>query len=84
MTEVKLSRLPNSLETLSYPCARETAAAELADVTVLFADGEAELGPLVEGLPDDEFDSADDLQSAIYGALPTEAVGEPGQSEGDA
>lgn len=83
MQTVKLSRLSETLEALSYPCSRETAAAELADVTVTFAGGEAELGPLVEGLPDDEFDSADDLRSAVYGALPTEAVGEPGQSEGE-
>ncbi|WP_255150733.1 hypothetical protein [Halorarius halobius] len=81
---VKLSRLEATLGELSYPVDRATAAANLDDVTLLLADGEVNLGETVADLPSERFDSPDDLSADLYGALPVEAVGEPGQSEGDA
>lgn len=85
MTEVKLSRLEARLERLDYPVTREAAAERLADTTLLLADGEADLAAVVgdAGAPDDRFESAADLRDEVYGALPTAAVGEPGQSEGE-
>jgi hypothetical protein len=50
---------------------------------VLLADGETNLGALIEESNDDTFDSVDDLENEVYNLLPREAVGEPGQSEGE-
>ena len=80
----RLSRIDDTLETLSYPVDRETAAAELEDVTLELADGEANLGEVLEDVEADSFESPDDLRDEIYEYLPEGALGEPGQSEGDA
>lgn len=81
---VKLSRLESVLAALAYPIDRADAAAQLDDVTVLVADGEVDLGGQVAALPSERFASVEDLTADLYAALPIEAVGEPGQSEGDA
>jgi hypothetical protein len=83
-TSVELSHLEEPLMTLTYPVARETAAEQLADVTVRLANGEENLGDLIADVPSDAFDSAEELRDELYGYLPEEALGEPGQSEGDA
>jgi len=85
MTErVKLSRVQSTFERLDYPVTRDDAAAEFADVTLLLADGESNLGELVSELGSDAFHSADELFEELQSVLPVEAVGEPGQSDGDA
>ena len=81
---VKLSRLDEPLRTLTYPVTRRTAAERLSGVTVRLADGEADLGDLVGAVSSDAFESTDDLRDEVYEYLPEEALGEPGQSEGDA
>jgi hypothetical protein len=83
-TTVKLSHVDEPLLTLTYPVTRETAAERLDDVTVRLADGEENLGDLVASVSSDSFDSADELRDELYGYLPEAAIGEPGQSEGDA
>lgn len=80
---VKLSRLQTRLDELSYPVNRDEAAEDLQDVTVTFADGDANLGSLVDETGPDTFQSTDDLFGALQNVLPVEAVGEPGQAEGD-
>lgn len=79
---VTLSRLRDELEELSYPIERPAAADELREVTVQYADGEEPKADVVGRANADEFASAEELESEIYSTLPTEAVGEPGQSEG--
>lgn len=81
---IKLSRLDETLETLSYPTNRQSAADDLDDVTLQLANGEEPLGAIVEDVGSDSFDSVDDLRDEIYEYLPEAAIGEPGQSEGDA
>lgn len=81
--EVKLSRIDDVLEELSYPVPRDDAAVELQDVTVLLADGEANLGELVSETGSDSYQSAEDLKTELHNSLPREAVGEPYQSEGE-
>jgi hypothetical protein len=81
--EVKLSRVDEVLDALSYPIPRDDAAIELEEVTVLLADGEANLGELVSETGSDAFSSRDDLKTEIHNTLPREAVGEPYQSEGE-
>lgn len=83
-TEVLFTKLPTHLGELEYPITREDAATAFEDVTVLFADGEQNLGELIAATPSDRFDSATDLEADIHTVLPREAVGEPYQSEGDA
>ena len=81
---VKLSRIDGALATLSYPIDRETAVEELDDVTVLLADGEENLGDVIERTSSERYDSQTDLRDELFEYLPVEALGEPGQSEGDA
>lgn len=82
--EVEFSRLDNILQGLEYPIGREAAAGELADVRLILADGEANLGELITAAANDEFESPDDVISGLHNTLPRAAVGEPYQSDGDA
>ena len=79
--EIRLSRIDSTLTDLSYPVSREVAADSFADVTVTFADGEANLGDLISETPAEEFDSFEELRDEIDNALPRAAVGEPYQSK---
>jgi len=81
---VKLSRVESLFEQLDYPVTRDDAAAEYVDVTVTFADGEANLGELVSEVGSDAFHGPDELFAELQNVVPIEAVGEPGQSDGDA
>ncbi|QIB74112.1 hypothetical protein GL213_09195 [Halogeometricum borinquense] len=81
---IKLSRIEERLDDLSYPLTRDDAATKLADVTILMADGEANLGELVSEVGSDSFTSSGDLYEELQNVMPVEAIGEPGQSEGDA
>jgi hypothetical protein len=83
-SEVHLSRLEDELGEYSYPTAREDLAASCSGTTVLFADGDADLGDLVADIDQKRFESAEDAFSALQNVLPIEALGEPGQSDGDA
>ncbi len=83
MEEVKLSRVERALEELSYPITREAAASELDDRTLLLADGETNLGAVIEETHSERYVSPDDLETSLYNVLPVEAVGEPFQSEGE-
>jgi uncharacterized protein YceH (UPF0502 family) len=83
MSEIKLSRIDSVFADLEYPIERDRAAAELEDVTLLLADGERNLGALVDRSERDRFESVDDLRTELHNVLPREAVGEPYQSEGE-
>ena len=78
-----LNRLTHELESHQYPLTTDDAAAEMGDVVLEYADGEEPLPDVLDRSTADVFVSPDDLESEIYSLLPTEAVGEPGQSEGD-
>ena len=82
--EIHLSRLEPTLEEQSYPVEREALAESFAGTTVLFADGDADLGGLIDDVDQASFESAADAFAALQNVLPVEAVGEPGQSDGDA
>ena len=82
--EVKLNHVSETLEQLEYPIDRSTASKELEDVTLVLADGEANLGELIGKSTRDTFNSAEGIESELHNTLPREAVGEPYQSEGDA
>jgi len=83
MSEVKLSRIETAFAALEYPITTDQAAADLGDTTLLLADGERNLGALIERSGSDRFESAADLESELHNVLPREAVGEPYQSEGE-
>ncbi|ELY90500.1 DUF5789 family protein [Natrinema altunense] len=83
MPDVNLSRIESVLADLEYPVTNDHAASELADVTLLLADGQRNLGDLVAKSDSDRFVSMDDLQSELNNVLPREAVGEPYQTEGE-
>ncbi|MFC7129573.1 hypothetical protein [Haloferax chudinovii] len=81
---ITLGRVESRLEDLSYPVSRRDAATSLDGVTVLMADGNADLGELVRNCLPAEFADAKDLYYELNNAMPIEALGEPGQSDGDA
>ena len=81
---IRLNRVANVLTRISYPTDREEAASAFDDITLLYADGEGNLGELIRNSDRAQFDSADDLHTELHNQVPIEAVGEPGQSEGDA
>jgi hypothetical protein len=82
--ELKLNGLIEQFEALDYPVDRETAAASFGDSTLLMADGQTNLGALIERTHASSFESAEDLFVELQTVMPIEAVGEPGQSDGDA
>lgn len=81
--EVEFSRIEIILDELKYPIERGSAAGQLADVTLILADGETNLGELIAASATDNFESPDDVISALHNTLPRAAVGEPFQSDGD-
>ncbi len=81
---VQLKNVSTVLEEVDYPAERAAVAAELTDVTLVLADGEANLGELLSETATGSFDSAHDIETELNNVLPREAVGEPYQSEGDA
>jgi hypothetical protein len=83
-TELKLNTVLEEFETLDYPLDRRAAANSFDDSTLLMADGETNLGELIGRTHTRSFDSAEDLFVELQTVLPIEAVGEPGQSDGDA
>ena len=83
-TQLKLHELESEFSKLDYPLSRATAVQRYEGVTLLLADGEADLGDLIAETGTSEFESPDDLYTDLQNVLPVEAVGEPGQSDGDA
>ena len=82
-TEVKLNELDEAVDGLRFPVERETVATELGDVVLVYADGEEQLADVLDRVQSQSFADQDELENEIYNALPVEAVGEPGQSEGE-
>ena len=83
-TQIRFNELEPELSELDYPVTRAAAVEHYEGVTLLLADGEADLGDLIAETDTSEFESVDDLYTDLQNVLPVEAVGEPGQSEGDA
>lgn len=81
---IKINRVKNVLERVDYPVQHDAAAAAFDDVTLIFADGESNLGELIAQANRETFNSADDLCTELNNVMPIAAVGEPGQSDGDA
>ena len=82
--ELKLNGLITAFETLDYPIDRQMAANSFSDSTLLLADGQRNLGTLIERAHTSSFESPEDLFIELQTVLPVEAVGEPMQSDGDA
>lgn len=82
-TDVKLNELRDLLDTFDYPLSREAAIDRTQDVTLHYADGSELLAEVIERTSPEQFDSPGDLESEVFTFLPTEAVGEPGQAEGE-
>ncbi|SFS12574.1 hypothetical protein SAMN05216559_4079 [Halomicrobium zhouii] len=82
-THVKLNELDEAFAGLRFPIERETVATELHDVVLVYADGEEPLPDVLDRVGTQSFADRDELETEIYNVLPVEAVGEPGQSEGE-
>jgi hypothetical protein len=82
--EIEFRDVSTLLEKIEYPIGRTAVSDEFADVRLVLADGDANLGELVSETSRESFESAADIESALHNVLPREAVGEPYQSEGDA
>lgn len=68
----------------SYPEDRADAADACSGVTLLFADGKADLAGLISETDAETFGSVGGVENALHNVLPREAVGQPYQSDGDA
>ena len=82
--EIEFGDISTLLEDVTYPLERPAAADEFADVTLVLADGKADLGKLISETTNETFESASDIETALHNVLPRRAVGEPYQSDGDA
>lgn len=82
--KVRFSDVSDVLTELEYPIDRSAAGTELAEVTLVLADGSENFGDLIRATDSDAFESAADLEAELHNTLPRGAVGEPYQSEGDA
>ncbi|MXV62516.1 hypothetical protein GS429_10670 [Natronorubrum sp. JWXQ-INN-674] len=80
---VKLNNIESVLEEFEYPIARDEVCDRCDDVTLVLAEGDANLGEVVANSNDDRFESVDDLKTEVFTLLPRNAVGEPFQSEGE-
>ncbi|GAA0304992.1 DUF5789 family protein [Halarchaeum salinum] len=81
--QVKLKDLEEALEGLPYPLSKQNAVEEVEGIVLRYADGEEAASDVVERIEEDVFDDPASLAASIRNNLPTEAVGEPGQSEGE-
>jgi hypothetical protein len=82
--QTEFSDVSEFVSDIDYPVGRATAAEELSDVTLVLADGEANLGELLSETASEVFETPRDIETALHNVLPRGAVGEPYQSEGDA
>jgi hypothetical protein len=81
--EIKLNELDALVETASFPLSKAAAREQFDDVQLVYADGEEPLADLLDRVPDEAFESIEDMRSSILNVVPVAAVGEPGQSEGE-
>jgi len=82
--KIEFGNISTLLDDVAYPLEQSAAAEEFSDVTLVLADGKADLGKLISETPNETFESASDIETALHNVLPRRAVGEPYQSEGDA
>jgi hypothetical protein len=82
--EIRLNEMTSVLRPLEYPLNPTAVAAACDDVTLVLADGEANMGEVLRHSDRDSFASAEDAEAELMSLLPRNAVGEPFQSEGDA
>ena len=82
--EIEFRNISTLLNDIEYPIAQSAAAEDFSDVTLVLADGKADLGKLISETTNQTFESATDIETALHNVLPRRAVGEPYQSEGDA
>ncbi|PSQ60393.1 MAG: DUF2795 domain-containing protein [Halobacteriales archaeon SW_9_67_25] len=68
----------------TYPSTTEEFVAEHGDVELELPNGAVTLGEVLETLPNEEFQTAEDARYATYGALGEEAIGRKGYSDRDA
>lgn len=80
---VKIQRVRRVLEEVDYPISNAAARVAVEGTTVLYADGRESLAAVIGRSQQSEFETAADLEAEVIGHAPVEAVGEPGQSEGE-
>ncbi len=83
MDSIKLNQIPEIFTDFEYPVEKETLE-EISKIRLVLADGEIEIGDILEDMPSRIYGSPRELEEEIYTYLPIQALGEPGQSEGDA
>lgn len=80
---MKLNELRQFLDSLDYPVTTAELRESCSDISLQYADGEEALTTVIDRINESAFQSADSLEAEIFSNLPVEAVGEPGQSEGE-
>lgn len=73
----------DSFATHSFPTTSEELVEQYGEIELELPNGAATLGDVLDRLPEEEFDSADDALQATYSALGEEAIGRKGYSDRD-
>jgi hypothetical protein len=73
-----------SFTTHSYPSTTEEFVAEHGDVRLELPNGAVTLREVLETLPNEELETAEDVRYAAYSALGEAAIGRKGYSDRDA
>ncbi len=73
-----------SFTTHSYPSTTEEFVAEHGDVEMKLPNGAVTLGEVLGRVPNEEFQTEEDVRYATYGALGEDAIGRKGYSDRDA
>jgi hypothetical protein len=81
--EVKLNELDALVASETFPLSKATVRTAFGDVRLQYADGDELLVDVLDRIPDEQFDSVEDVRTSILNAVPVAGVGEPGQSEGE-
>lgn len=81
--EVPLNRIRTVIDSFEYPITKQEVCEQVSDVTLSYADGTEPMADVVSRSNDDVFDDVEDLEEEVFNNLPVEAVGDPGQSEGE-
>lgn len=80
---IKLNDLHSLLTTCTYPISTTDLASEFEDVTLVYADGDEPFDAVLDRVSQSIYHSPGDLEADVFANLPVEAVGEPGQAEGE-
>lgn len=74
----------DSFATHTFPSTTAEFVEEHGDIELTLPNGAATLGEVLDCMPNEEFETAEDARLSVYSALGEEAIGRKGYSDRDA